>query len=421
MKTLENNPEEKQRKFLLFLPLLTVPFILLIAWAFSSSPKEEKHKPEDSKVNMALPDATFDGDRPQDKMSFYAKAEADSNRRSEQNKNDPYLNSAPIAGGSTNFNPYGPQGMNPSLSTMPGYTDPREAQMYRKLSELNTALNQPSPVAANPFGFPQSSNGASSVSKSDLDRLENMMAMMQQGSASGDPEMQQINSMLEKIVDIQHPELAKDKLKNASEQTKGKIYAVTAKNDDNVVTVMNAPVAKKSKQPTQADFYSLPESAIAEQANTISAVVHDNQTIVSGSIVKMRLTSDIMIRGELVPKDNFVFGQAQINGERLTIEINSIRHNGSIYPVNLSVCDMDGMQGIHIPGAITRDIAKENGTDALQGLGINSFDPNLATQAASAGIELSKNLIKKKVKLVKITLKAGYKLLLKDDKQEQIN
>ncbi|MFX1707252.1 conjugative transposon protein TraM [Chitinophaga sp. CC14] len=423
MKTLETTPDEKRRKFLLVLPLLTLPFILLIVWALTGDPKDAAAtNPVGSKVNMALPDASFDQDKPQDKMSFYAQAAVDSNRRSEQTKNDPYLSSAPtISHGSSNFNPYGPQGINPAIYGNQGYSDPNEAQLYRKLSELNTALNQPAAPAANPYGYTPAGNGTSAVSKSDLNRLENMMNMMQQGAPAGDPEMQQINSMLEKIVDIQHPELAKDKLKNAGDRSRGKIYAVTTRADENVVTVMNGPPSAQGKQQAYGGFYSLTDATPQEQVNTIAAVVHDNQTIVSGSIVKMRLSSDIMIRGELIPKDNFVFGQAQISGERLTIEINSIRYKGAIYPVNLSVCDLDGMEGIHIPGAISRDVAKENGTDALQGLGINSFDPNLATQAASAGIELSKNLIKKKVKLVKITLKAGYKLLLKDDKAEEIN
>lgn len=422
MKTLETTPQEKQRKLLLILPILTLPFLLLLVWALSSSTKEKETKASTGKVNMALPGANFDADKPQDKMSFYAQATTDSNRRSEQTKNDPYLsNSAVTTGGSANFNPYGPQAANPSVAGYPGYHDPNEAQVYRKLSELNTALNQPAPPASNPYGYTPSGNGNSGVNKSDLDRLENMMNMMSQGQPSGDPEMQQINAMLEKIVDIQHPELAKDKLKNASGQSRGKIYAVRGKAEEDIITVMNPAPEKKGKQQAAAGFFSLADAAPQEQGNTISAVVHDNQTIVSGSIVKMRLTSDIMIGGELIPKDNFVFGQAQINGERLSIEINSIRFKGSIYPVDLSVCDLDGMQGIHIPGAITRDIAKENGTDVMQGIGLSSMDPTLATQAAAAGIEMSKALIKRKVKLIKVTLKAGYKLLLKNDKAEEIN
>jgi len=45
----------------------------------------------------------------------------------------------------------------------------------------------------------------------------------------------------------------------------------------------------------------------------------------------------------------------------------------------------------------------------------------LGAQAASAGIETARDLISKKVKLVKVTVKAGYQVLLRDEKQKQNN
>jgi uncharacterized protein YunC (DUF1805 family) len=85
--------------------------------------------------------------------------------------------------------------------------------------------------------------------------------------------------------------------------------------------------------------------------------------------------------------------------------------------VDLSVFDMDGMSGIHIPGAITRDAAKQSGQQAIQSVGVTSFDQSIGAQAASAGIELGRNLLSKKVKLIKVTVKAGYQVLLRDEKQ----
>lgn len=84
-------------------------------------------------------------------------------------------------------------------------------------------------------------------------------------------------------------------------------------------------------------------------------------------------------------------------------------------PVALSVYDMDGMAGIYIPGAITRDVAKQSTDNALQSVALNSLDPSIGAQAASAGIETAKTLISKKVKLVRVTVKAGYQILLKDN------
>jgi hypothetical protein len=46
------------------------------------------------------------------------------------------------------------------------------------------------------------------------------------------------------------------------------------------------------------------------------------------------------------------------------------------------------------------------------------MDPSLGAQAASAGIQAAKTLISKKVKLVKVTVKAGYQVLLRDNNQK---
>jgi len=89
--------------------------------------------------------------------------------------------------------------------------------------------------------------------------------------------------------------------------------------------------------------------------------------------------------------------------------------------VELSVYDMDGMNGIHIPGAITRDVAKQSTDRTIQGIGLTTLDPSLGAQAASAGIEAARDMIGKKVKLIKVTVKAGYQVLLRDEKQKQNN
>ncbi len=157
---------------------------------------------------------------------------------------------------------------------------------------------------------------------------------------------------------------------------------------------------------------------IAVFGSAIQAVIHETQTLVNGSTVKLRLMNDIFINGILIPKDNFLFGTADLNGERLGIKINSIRYRNSLFPVELSVCDMDGIEGVYIPGAITRDVAKGSADRAVQGIGFTALDPSLGAQAASAGIETAKTLLSKKAKQIKVTVKAGYQVLLIDEKQK---
>ncbi|MFX6230601.1 conjugative transposon protein TraM, partial [Acinetobacter baumannii] len=80
----------------------------------------------------------------------------------------------------------------------------------------------------------------------------------------------------------------------------------------------------------------------------------------NGSTVKLRLTNDVYVNGLLVPKGNFVFGTASLENERLLITVPNIRYENNLLPVALSVYDMDGLAGIHIPGSINRDVAKQS-------------------------------------------------------------
>jgi len=160
-------------------------------------------------------------------------------------------------------------------------------------------------------------------------------------------------------------------------------------------------------------FFSL-DGPLSNEADAIPAVIHETQTIVSGSTVKLRLLNEVNIAGRLVPKDNFIYGIASLNGERLTITIKDIRCDNAILPVSLSAYDMDGIEGIYIPGAISRDVARQSADNSLQQIGLNDLDPSIGMQAASAGVQAVKTILSKKIKLVKVTVKAGYKILLKD-------
>ena len=49
---------------------------------------------------------------------------------------------------------------------------------------------------------------------------------------------------------------------------------------------------------------------------------------------------------------------------------------------------------------------------------MTTVDPSFKAQAAATGIGTVKNLLAKRTKMVKVTVKAGYKVLLKDKNQD---
>ena len=119
-----------------------------------------------------------------------------------------------------------------------------------------------------------------------------------------------------------------------------------------------------------------------------------------------------------IAKDEFVFGTASLSNERLKITINSIRCQNTILPVSLSVYDVDGIAGIYIPGSINRDVSKESADEAISTLGLTPVDESVGAQAAVAGIQAAKTLASRKIRLIRVTIKSGYQVLLKDNNQK---
>ena len=415
----------RQRKMMLVLPVLIIPFVTMGFWALGGGQGQTKNNLADTNkgLNLQLPDANLKDDRNADKLSFYNEADADSLKRDELLRNDPYYKDSIANRQNTVFSDTGNM-----LSATPLYSglnqspynktaDANEQRIYQKINEINKQINQPdngTQTNSNP-NEPIPNNDSNEQFSNEVDRLQDMMQQMN-GSPEADPEMQQLNGTLEKILDIQHPDRVKEKLKEKSLKNKDQVFIVTKQSMKNNISLLDTG---KSKRNAENKFFGVEEDADPEEQNTVEAVVHQTQTLVNGAVVKMSLLNDIYINGSSIPKGNFVFGIAELNDERLEININSIRNNNSIFPVKLEVFDMDGLPGIYIPGAISRDVVKQATDNGLQQLELTSMDPSLKAQAAATGINAAKSLLSKKVKQVKVLVKAGYKVLLRDKSIQQ--
>mgnify|MGYP001508545955 FL=1 len=158
-------------------------------------------------------------------------------------------------------------------------------------------------------------------------------------------------------------------------------------------------------------------TASQTERNTISACVHNNQTVMEGQTVRFRLLEPMLVSGREIPRNALVVGTAKVQGERLAVVISSLEYQGNIIPVELTVYDTDGQAGIFIPGSMERSAAKE--IAANMGTSVGS-SVNISTDAgAQLASDLGKGLIQgtsqyfaKKMRTVKVHLKAGYKVLL---------
>jgi conjugative transposon TraM protein len=421
-----NSKKEKQRKFLTALPIMVLPFITLMFWAMGGGKVEQAEAGPISKkgLNNILPDAHLKDDNGLDKMSYYDKAGKDSARLAEASKTDPYYQQSShdtqLIHAGQYQSPYsfgGTGGLNTGAYPGAGYNDANEARVYEKLQQLDQALRADN---AEPVASGQRSESLTGAVDGDaMRKLERMMQQMQSGGSEKDPETEQLNDMLEKVLDIQNPERVQEKLRKTSEERRNQVFAVNTPKKKEIISLLEGKEKDLQDIATAGNgFYGLDEPIESEEQNAIDAVVHDTRTLVNGATVKLRLIDDVYINGKLLKKDNFIYGTAALNGERLNIKVTGIRFKKSAFPVALSVIDIDGMEGIYIPGAIARDVAKQSTERAIQDVGFGSMSNSIGIQAAGAGIEAAKTLFSKKVKLIKVTVKAGYRVLLRDDKQK---
>src|SRR5574344_544531 len=116
-----------------------------------------------------------------------------------------------------------------------------------------------------------------------------------------------------------------------------------------------------------------------------------------------------------------VVGTGKIQGERLDIEITSLEYDGTIIPVELAVYDTDGQPGIFIPNSMEMNAVREVAANMGGSLGSSI---NISTNAgAPLASDLGKGLIQgtsqyiaKKMRTVKVHLKAGYRVMLYQEK-----
>ena len=151
--------------------------------------------------------------------------------------------------------------------------------------------------------------------------------------------------------------------------------------------------------------------------NTISACIATDQTVMDGQSVRLRTLEPMWVGNSLLPKNTTIVGKARLQGERLEITIDNIEALGCIMEVELAVYDSDGQEGINIPNSLESDALKEIGANmgSTVGSSINISTDVGAQIVSDVGRGLLNGVsqyLTKKVREVKVHLKAGYRVML---------
>ena len=183
----------------------------------------------------------------------------------------------------------------------------------------------------------------------------------------------------------------------------------------------NAEFVAALSQERNRGFNTAVGTAEVLDRNTIPACVHGAQSVTDGQTVRLRLLEPMAVAGRTIPRGAVVVGTGKIQGERLDIEITSLEYDGTIIPVELAVYDTDGQPGIFIPNSMEMNAVREVAANMGGSLGSSiNISTNAGAQLAS---DLGKGLIQgtsqyiaKKMRTVKVHLKAGYRVMLYQEK-----
>lgn len=168
-------------------------------------------------------------------------------------------------------------------------------------------------------------------------------------------------------------------------------------------------------------FHSALAQPSSVQRNTLPVVVDHTTTLREGDYVALRLLESAHI-GELrIPRQSLLIAQAKLGGNRLHLLVKSLEIGGRIIPVKLSSYDLDGQEGIYIPGAEQVSALKEVGANIGGSVGTSftfasSAKDQIISEAARGVMQGASQLLQKKLRTLQITLKGGYRLFLVSSK-----
>jgi len=164
-------------------------------------------------------------------------------------------------------------------------------------------------------------------------------------------------------------------------------------------------------------FHSLTSTAASTMRNTLKVVVDRTTTLKEGDNVVLRLLETAKVQGLRIPRQSRLIAVAKIEGNRMHLLIKSIEVGGHIIAVKLSAYDTDGQEGVYIPGSEDINALKEVGANIGGSMGTSftfasSAKDQIISEAARGVMQGASQLLQKKLRTVKVTLKGGYRLFL---------
>ena len=401
-------PQEIQkRKKLIIFPLMILAFIISLWMIFAPTKREESIDTVGGfNADLPLPDKdeilsnkkqAYELDQSksmhQERLRTLQDYGFDIEQKSVDNKiSDNSHSNSPI---STSTNSY--REINRQLQNFyeePPADDPEKDELFERVTELEMRLRE--------------SENIQSSTEEQLALLEKSYEF----AAKYMNNQQQQNAVEQNITMTDAP---------LNKQAKSNAMPVKAVHET-IVSGLEQPISDEAfmeaySKPRNTHFHTAGSDTQSKIKNTIAACIHEDQVVMDGQNVRLRLLEPLQAGAAIIPKNTLLTGTARFQRERLDIEIISIEYNNSILSVELSVYDSDGQKGLSAPTTLEMQSLTEGAANIGSGLG-SSFTINQNAGSAIVS-DLTRGLLQggsqylsKKLRTARISLKANYQVML---------
>lgn len=159
------------------------------------------------------------------------------------------------------------------------------------------------------------------------------------------------------------------------------------------------------------------EQQVIQPKNSIKASIHETQLVIGETGVRLRLLEPAQTPARTIPKGTILTASAKFQAGRLQLKVTSIELEGNIIPVEITIYDIDGQQGLYVPyspemNALTEMAGNMSQTSGTSLMLTNSAGQQIAADLSRGVVQGISGYFSKKVKTPKVTLKAGHQVFL---------
>jgi conjugative transposon TraM protein len=375
----------KRNKPLLFLPLVLIPFIVLIFYILGGGTKKEKEEEQQNQqqaakgANYTLPDADKS-------VAIYDKMDNYSSKKEVTTSHD-----------------YNISGEADSLTEEE--TPEEETLSEERLLSGKRNLYKSDPVPA--MELEPSVDLLAHIRQKEQTVREDLENSQ---SKSGNKEQQQQPEAVKETNDKKaSPELPVTGIEELDKVFRQN--SKLAKQNDSLSTRLKESTAKNEKLEAEKNKRSTLEKSVKSgfkpkdtAVPVIEAEVYETTTVLTGNRVKLRLLEEAWLNGMKIPANTFLYGTCEVANERLQIEVQQIPVGEKFVPVAITICDLDGLPGLYVPDNASRKVAKEVGSSANTSSMFGVSNNPLTYMGLQAADRTTQSLLKM-IRIKKVTVK----------------